>query len=191
MGEVKAAAITLAEAANLLMIPGRKVAPGEKSEAPGHRARGEEMDALIAKDPQAFYKHARDLCDAAMLAAQAADKDADKVFEVGERSSTRAKAATAPTGIRTRRFLELPVDRLKADPDRGRRTQGTKTNTPPQGRSPTFTRAFTDRLSTSTIDTSLDGPLAVKTSCRPARPLYPTAGHRLQSSRPAGSSSCR
>ena len=45
----------------------------------------------------------------------------------------------------------------KADQD----SQGT--NTTPQGRSPTLTRAFTARLSTSTIDTSPDGPFAVKT----------------------------
>jgi hypothetical protein len=79
-------AITLAEAANLLMIPGRKVAPpGHKSEVPGIELEPEEMDALIAKDPQAFYKHARDLYNAAMLAADAAQKkDADKIFEVGE-----------------------------------------------------------------------------------------------------------
>jgi hypothetical protein len=83
---VKGAAITLAEAANLLMIPGRKVAPDDhKSEVPGIELEGHEMDALIAKDPQAFYRHARDLYAAAMLAANAADKkDADKVFEVGE-----------------------------------------------------------------------------------------------------------
>src|SRR5512134_2903572 len=45
---VKGAAITLAEAANLLMIPGRKVAPDDhKSEVPGIELEGHEMDALI------------------------------------------------------------------------------------------------------------------------------------------------
>ena len=85
--KVRQGAITLAEAANLLMIPGRKVAPpGHKSEVPGIELEPEEMDALIAKDPPAFYKHARELYDAAMLAAKAAEKkDADKVFEVGEK----------------------------------------------------------------------------------------------------------
>jgi cytochrome c556 len=84
--KVRAGAITLAESANLLMVPGRKVAPpGHKSEVPGIELEPEEMDALIAKDRPAFYRHARDLYDAAMLAAQAAEKkDADKVFEVGE-----------------------------------------------------------------------------------------------------------
>ena len=83
---VRRGAITLAEAANLLMVPGRKVAPPDhKSEVPGIELEGPEMDALIAKDPQAFYKHARQLYDAAMLAANAAkNKDADKIFEVGE-----------------------------------------------------------------------------------------------------------
>jgi hypothetical protein len=83
---VRRGAVTLAEAANLLMVPGRKVAPPDhKSEVPGIELEGPEMDALIAKDPQAFYKHARQLYDAAMLAANAAkNKDADKIFEVGE-----------------------------------------------------------------------------------------------------------
>lgn len=84
--KVKAGAITLAEAANLMMVPGRRVArPGEKSETPGVELEPEEMDALIAKDPQTFYRHARDLYNAAMLAARAAEnKDANKIFEVGE-----------------------------------------------------------------------------------------------------------
>src|SRR5687768_9342718 len=91
--KVKGAAVTLAEAANLLMIPGRKVAPDDhKSEVPGIELEGHEMDALIAKDPQAFYKHARDLYAAAMIAARAADKkDADKVFEVGEAIEHRSE----------------------------------------------------------------------------------------------------
>ena len=83
---VKAGAITLAEAANLLMVPGRRVArPGEKSETPGVELEPEQMDELIMKDRPAFYARARALYDAAMLAADAADrKDADKIFEVGE-----------------------------------------------------------------------------------------------------------
>ena len=83
---VKAAAITLAEAANLLMIPGRRTArPGEKSEVPGVELEPEEMDALIAKNQQSFHDHARALHAAAMIAAQAAEnKDPDKIFEIGE-----------------------------------------------------------------------------------------------------------
>ena len=83
---VRAGAITLAEAANLLMIPGRRVArPGEKSEVPGVELEPEEMDALIAKDRNTFNEHAKALYNAAMLAASAAEKkDADKIFEVGE-----------------------------------------------------------------------------------------------------------
>jgi cytochrome c556 len=83
---VRAGAITLAEAANLLMIPGRRVArPGEKSEVPGVELEPEEMDALIAKDRNKFNEHAKALYNAAMLAASAAEKkDADRIFEVGE-----------------------------------------------------------------------------------------------------------
>lgn len=83
---VRQGAIMLAEAANLLMVPGRHVArPGEKSETPGVELEPAEMEELINKDRPAFYRHAQDLYKAAMLAAEAAEKkDADKVFEIGE-----------------------------------------------------------------------------------------------------------
>lgn len=83
---VKAGAMTLAEAANLLMIPGRRTArPGEKSEVPGVELEPEEMDVLIAKERGKFNDHAKALYNAAMIAAQAAEKkDADKIFEIGE-----------------------------------------------------------------------------------------------------------
>jgi cytochrome c556 len=83
---VRQGAIMLAEAANLLMVPGRHVArPGEKSETPGVELEPSEMEELINKDRPAFYRHAQDLYKAAMLAAEAAEKkDADKVFEIGE-----------------------------------------------------------------------------------------------------------
>lgn len=108
---VKGAAITLAEAANLLMIPGRKVAPDDhKSEVPGIELEGPEMDALIAKDPQAFYQHARDLYAAAMIAAQAAEKkDADKIFEVGEAIEHACEGCHRAYWYPNEKIPELPV----------------------------------------------------------------------------------
>ena len=84
--KVRNGALALAEAANMLMIPGRRVArPGEKSETPGVELEPEEMDELIAKDPVAFHKRAADLRAAAIEVLAAVDrKDADKVFEIGE-----------------------------------------------------------------------------------------------------------
>ena len=84
--EVRYGALRLAEASNLLMIPGRKVArPGEKSVAPGVELEPEEMDVLIGKDRPGWNKRAKALHDAAMLAVRAAEShDADKIFEVGE-----------------------------------------------------------------------------------------------------------
>ncbi len=83
---VRNGAITLAESANLLMMPGRHVArPGEKSETPGVELEPAEMEALIEKDRSAWNTRARALHDAAMLAVHAADAhDADRIFEVGE-----------------------------------------------------------------------------------------------------------
>jgi hypothetical protein len=84
--KVRHGAVTLMEAANLLMIPGRRVArPGEKSETPGVELEPEEMDALIAKDRMAWNRHAKALHDVVASVIQAIDaKDADKVFELGE-----------------------------------------------------------------------------------------------------------
>ena len=84
---VRHGALTLAEAANLLMMPGRKVArPGEKSETPGIELEPQEMDALIAKDRASWNTRATALHDAAMNIIGAIDaKDPQKVFELGER----------------------------------------------------------------------------------------------------------
>ena len=84
--KVKQGALTLAEAANLLMIPGRHVArPGEKSETPGVELEPSEMEVLINKDRGAWNQRAKALHEAAREALQAADaKDADKIFEIGE-----------------------------------------------------------------------------------------------------------
>ena len=84
--EVRYGALRLAEAANLLMIPGRKTArPGERSVAPGVELEPEEMDVLINKDRAGWNQRAKALHDAAMLAVRAAEShDADKIFEVGE-----------------------------------------------------------------------------------------------------------
>lgn len=84
--KVRHGAISLMEAANLLMIPGRRVArPGEKSETPGIELEPEEMDALIAKDRGAWNTRAKALHDVVAQVVQAVDaKDAEKVFELGE-----------------------------------------------------------------------------------------------------------
>jgi cytochrome c556 len=108
---VRAGAITLAESANLLMIPGRRVArPGEKSETPGVELEPEEMDVLIAKDRASWDKHARDLYNAAMIAAQAAErKDADKIFEIGESIEHACEGCHRAYWYPNEKIPELPV----------------------------------------------------------------------------------
>jgi hypothetical protein len=82
---VRHGAVTLLEATNLLMIPGRKVArPGEKSETPGIELEPEEMEANINKDRATWNKRALALHDAVTQTLAAIDaKDPDKVFELG------------------------------------------------------------------------------------------------------------
>ena len=85
--KVRHGAIALAEAANLLKMPGRRVAqPGEKSETPGVELEPEEMDVLIAKDRAAWHERATHLHDAAIDVIGAIDaRDGNKVFELGEK----------------------------------------------------------------------------------------------------------
>lgn len=85
--KVRYGALALAEGANLLMMPERRVArPGEKSETPGVELEPEEMDALIAKDRAAWNMRATALRDVAREALKAIDsKDAETLFAVGER----------------------------------------------------------------------------------------------------------
>jgi hypothetical protein len=85
--KVRHGAIALAESANLLKMPGRRVAqPGEKSETPGVELEPEEMDVLIAKDRAAWNERATHLHDVAIDVIAAIDaKDGNKVFELGEK----------------------------------------------------------------------------------------------------------
>ena len=83
---VKHGAFQLVEAANLLMIPGRRVAPpGDKSVAPGVELEPEEMQVMIDKDPDGWNMRATALHTAALQTLEAVKShDADKVFELGE-----------------------------------------------------------------------------------------------------------
>ena len=80
---VRRAAITLAESANNLMVPGRAVnhpgaKPGEGELAP------EEIAKLIAKQRGAWVGHAKVLYEAVMQAVGAIDaKDVDKLSDAG------------------------------------------------------------------------------------------------------------
>ena len=108
--KVRQGALTLAEAANLLMIPGRRVAPPDhKSEVPGIELEGEEMDALIAKDRAGWYQRAKALHDAAMATYRAAEaKDADKVFELGESIENACEGCHSTYWYPNEKIPELP-----------------------------------------------------------------------------------
>ena len=78
-------AVTLAEAANVLLIPGRKVdAPGVESDAPDAELSPAQIQTLIDRDHDAWAGHARALHEVAMQAIAAIDsKDGDQIVEVG------------------------------------------------------------------------------------------------------------
>src|SRR6185295_10563918 len=73
--DIRRKAVTLVEATNLLIMPGRMVArPGEKSENPGIELSPEEINAVLEKDRPTFIKHAHTLNDAGLKMLAAIDK---------------------------------------------------------------------------------------------------------------------
>jgi hypothetical protein len=83
---VRLGALRLAEASNLLMVPGRHVArPGEKSVAPGVELEPEEIETLVNNDRETWNKLSHGLHDASLAALQAIEKkDVETLFNVGE-----------------------------------------------------------------------------------------------------------
>jgi hypothetical protein len=79
-------AVTLAEASNLLLIPGRQVArPGEKAEDARVDLQPEEIEALLVKDPSAWALRAHRLHDAAVESLEAIDaRDVTRLMNSGE-----------------------------------------------------------------------------------------------------------
>jgi hypothetical protein len=84
--KVRNGVITLIEASNLLMVPGRPMArPGEKSETPGVELEPAEMEELVNKNRAAWNQRARDLHDISAKVLPIVDaKDAQKLFDIGE-----------------------------------------------------------------------------------------------------------
>lgn len=78
-------AVTLSEAMNLILMPGRVVAkPGEEAKDPTVELSPEEITKLIDEDRQSFAEMAHSLQDTVMKAIQAIDaKDAEALSNAG------------------------------------------------------------------------------------------------------------
>jgi hypothetical protein len=85
--KLRHAALTLAEATNLLIMPGREIAkPGEKSEHPGIELQPEEIAKLVKDKPEEWIREAHGLHDAVMLTLKAIDtKNVDGIIDAGEK----------------------------------------------------------------------------------------------------------
>ena len=95
--ELRAAAVTLAEAADTLVIPGRHAAPaGTVSDDASVELTPEKIEALLAQQQPAWDAHAHVLHAAAMEALHAISTRSPK--RVG-RSTPLARAATCSSGI--------------------------------------------------------------------------------------------
>jgi hypothetical protein len=82
---LRAQAVTLAEATNLLVIPGRRAAPpGTKSENPDSELEPAQIEALLKKDRPSWIAHTQVLHVTAMQAIGAIDaRNIDQISEVG------------------------------------------------------------------------------------------------------------
>ena len=83
--ELRRRAIQVMEGANLLLVPGRRVArPGEKVD-PRVAIPPEQIEALINQDRASFTKMALEMYDSVLPVLQAIEaKDKDKLLEVGD-----------------------------------------------------------------------------------------------------------
>jgi hypothetical protein len=79
-------AVALVEASNLLLIPGRRVAqPGQRAEFPSADLHPEEVEAAIAKYPEAWGNRAHVLHDAATETLHAIEaKDVKQLLDAGD-----------------------------------------------------------------------------------------------------------
>jgi len=85
--EVRRHAITLLEATNLLIMPGRHVAqPGEKADNPKVELGPEEIEAKINQDRESWNKHVQALFDSTKETLETIDKkDADALFNISNK----------------------------------------------------------------------------------------------------------
>ena len=89
--ELQCKAITLAEAANLLLMPGRRVAKsGEKSENPKIELQPEQIEILIGEDRAAWSALARGLHDSTMPVLDAIEKKDVQALLAGGNAINRA-----------------------------------------------------------------------------------------------------
>ena len=82
---VRSSAVTIMEASDLILIPGRHVAaPGEKEQDPNVNLSPEKIEALIDADRTSWVKMAHDLHDSILPALKAIDaKDATALSDAG------------------------------------------------------------------------------------------------------------
>lgn len=79
-------ALIVAEGANLLMMPGRKLArPGERSANPEVELHPEEIEEMIKQDPNTWLEYAHGLNEQMTIALKAIEaKDVKGLFDIGE-----------------------------------------------------------------------------------------------------------
>ena len=89
-GEVRRHALIVSEAANLLLVPNRPVAPtGAPSSAPGVELAPEEIQSLIDKNRDGWNFYVQELQDSLKPALAAIDaKNPQALFDIGEKIDT-------------------------------------------------------------------------------------------------------
>lgn len=109
--EVRQGAIRLVEASNLLLMPGRHIAPpGVKSETPGVELEPEEMEALVNKDRNTWDARVRAFRDVSVEVLQTIEaRNADKLFDVGGELDTTCENCHRQYWYPNEKIPDLPA----------------------------------------------------------------------------------
>ncbi|MEP7304374.1 MAG: hypothetical protein ABJA98_02540 [Acidobacteriota bacterium] len=88
--DVQRAAVVLTEAMNLVIMPGRRIAPaGATSEHPDVELQPDQIEALVSRDRATWATLARGLQDAGSIALKAIEaRDVDALADAGEAIDT-------------------------------------------------------------------------------------------------------
>ena|ERR1700674_4032259 len=122
--EVRRHAIALVEAANLLLIPNRRVGkPGERSGNPDIELGPEEIQPLIDHDRAAWETHVRALHDSVMASLKAIEaKDVQGLSENGDKMDTYCEACHVvywyPKDKYSKELYQDSLRRAQGPPDR-------------------------------------------------------------------------
>ena len=114
--KVRTGVITLIEASNLLMIPGRAMAKPARRSLRVSSSEPAEMEVLVNKIARAGTGAPATFTTSASRCSRSWTRDAQALFDIGEDLDRRVRTATAPTGTTNEKIPDVPSSAPSAAP---------------------------------------------------------------------------